>query len=83
MKTRLQLVEPRASAPAHGLTAGEEPLLTAKEAMAYMKLPSLGALYALNCRREIRFFKVGRRVRYRREDLDAYLMRMAVEPIAS
>ena len=52
--------------------------LTVDEAIAYLKLPSRGALFAMNARREIPFIKLGRRVRYLKADLDAHLSRNRV-----
>jgi len=56
----------------------ESECLTAEETVAYLKLPSKGALFAMNTRREIPFIKLGRRVRYLKADLDAYLSRNRV-----
>jgi excisionase family DNA binding protein len=53
----------------HG--AGE--WLTAKEAAAYLRLPSVKALYQRRARGQIKAFALGRSLRFRRRDLDALM----------
>ena len=47
--------------------------LTAREAVVYLRLPSLGALRNLVYRRQIPFTKLGRNLRFDREGLDRFL----------
>ena len=47
--------------------------LTANEAAEYLRLPSVGALRVLVCRRGIPFHKLGRRLRFKKVDLDRVL----------
>jgi excisionase family DNA binding protein len=57
----------------------ESPLLTRDEAAAYLGLqPQTLALWASVGRYDLPFIKVGRLVKYRKSDLDAYLDRHTV-----
>jgi excisionase family DNA binding protein len=47
--------------------------LTSREAVVYLRLPSLGALRNLVYRRKIPFVRLGRRLRFNREALDRFL----------
>lgn len=47
--------------------------LTADEATAYLKLPSRDALYQAVCRGQVPAHRLGRRLRFRRPELDATL----------
>ncbi len=47
--------------------------LTAREAVAYLRLPSMGALRSLIHRRRIPFSKLGRLLRFDRAELDRFL----------
>ena len=47
--------------------------LTSREAMMYLRLPSVGALRNLVYRRKIPFVKLGRNLRFNRETLDRFL----------
>ncbi len=48
--------------------------LTASEAAAYLRLPSVKALYQRRARGQIRAYTIGdRRLRFRRRDLDALM----------
>ena len=47
--------------------------LTSREAVVYLRLPSLGALRNLVYRRKIPFVRLGRRLRFDRERLDRFL----------
>lgn len=47
--------------------------LTAVEAAAYLRLPSVGALRILVCRRRVPFHKFGGRLRFKRQELDRLL----------
>lgn len=47
--------------------------LTANEAAQYLRLPSVGALRVLVCKRRIPFHKLGRRLRFKKVELDRLL----------
>ncbi len=47
--------------------------LTSREAVDYLRLPSLGALRQLVYRRRIPYAKLGRSLRFNRQDLDMFL----------
>lgn len=47
--------------------------LSATEAVAYLRLPSIGSLRNLVYRRRIPFTKCGRKLRFDREELDRFL----------
>jgi len=47
--------------------------LTSREAVDYLRLPSLGALRQLVYRRRIPYCKLGRSLRFNRQDLDLFL----------
>jgi excisionase family DNA binding protein len=47
--------------------------LTAEEAMAYLRLPSRDALYQAVSRGQLPVHRMGRRLRFRRAELDARL----------
>lgn len=47
--------------------------LTSREAVVYLRLPSLGALRQLVYRRRIPYSKLGRSLRFNRQDLDLFL----------
>ncbi len=47
--------------------------LTADEAAEYLRLPSVGMLRVLVCKREVPFHKLGRRLRFKKMDLDRLL----------
>lgn len=47
--------------------------LTSREAVAYLRLPSLGALRQLVYRRQIPYCKLGRSLRFNRAELDRLL----------
>ena len=47
--------------------------LTAREAVMYLRLPSLGALRNLVYRRKVPFSKLGRLLRFERRGLDRFL----------
>jgi excisionase family DNA binding protein len=49
--------------------------LTAREAAAYLRLPSVKALYQRRARGQIRAFMLGRRLRFLRRELDALMAR--------
>jgi excisionase family DNA binding protein len=51
-----------------------EPLLSRKEAARYLSVsPDTLAVWACTKRYDLKYLKVGRAVRYRRTDLDAFL----------
>ncbi len=47
--------------------------LTSREAVAYLRLPSLGALRQMVYRRQIPYCKLGRSLRFNRAELDRLL----------
>lgn len=47
--------------------------LTSNEAASYLRLPSVGALRVLVCKRRVPFHKLGRCLRFRRAELDRLL----------
>jgi excisionase family DNA binding protein len=47
--------------------------LTSREAVVYLRLPSVGALRNLVYRRQVPFTKLGRSLRFDREALDRFL----------
>ena len=47
--------------------------LTANEAAQYLRLPSVGALRVLVCKRDVPFHKLGRRLRFKKVELDQLL----------
>lgn len=47
--------------------------LTSRETVTYLRLPSVGALRQLVYRRQIPFHKMGRNLRFNREELDSFL----------
>jgi excisionase family DNA binding protein len=47
--------------------------LTSRETVTYLRLPSLGSLRQLVYRRQIPFHKMGRSLRFNREELDSFL----------
>jgi excisionase family DNA binding protein len=47
--------------------------LTSEEAAVYLRLPSVGALRVLVCRRKLPFHKLGRRLRFNKMELDGLL----------
>lgn len=47
--------------------------LTSNEAAAYLRLPTVGALRVLVCRRKVPFHKLGRSLRFNRNELDRLL----------
>lgn len=47
--------------------------LTSDEAAAYLRLPTVGALRVLVCKRKLPFHKLGRRLRFRKSELDQFL----------
>jgi excisionase family DNA binding protein len=47
--------------------------LTANEAAEYLRLPSVGAIRVLVCKRKIPFHKLGRNLRFKRVELDRLL----------
>lgn len=47
--------------------------LTSDEAVAYLRLPTVGALRVLVCRRKLPFHKLGRRLRFKKAELDGFL----------
>lgn len=47
--------------------------LTSNEAAAYLRLPTVGALRVLVCRRKVPFHKLGRNLRFNRNELDRLL----------
>lgn len=54
-------------------TESNEGILTIEEAAAYLQVPK-GTIYQLTHRREIPFNKVGRSLRFRKGDLDSWLI---------
>jgi excisionase family DNA binding protein len=48
--------------------------LTAVEAADYLRLPSVAALYQRVARGQIKAFRLGRQMRFRRRDLDALMV---------
>ncbi len=54
-------------------TSGASEWLTADEATAYLKFPSRDALYQAVCRGQVPAHRLGRRLRFRRPELDARL----------
>lgn len=47
--------------------------LNSCETVTYLRLPSLGALRQLVYRRRIPFYKLGRNLRFNKEDLDLFI----------
>lgn len=47
--------------------------LTSKEASIYLRLPSVGALRVMVCKRQIPFHKLGRSLRFKRSELDRFI----------
>ena len=47
--------------------------LTSNEAAEYLRLPSVGALRVLVCKRRVPFHKLGRSLRFKRAELDRLL----------
>ena len=47
--------------------------LTSSEAAEYLRLPSVGALRVLVCKRRLPFHKLGRSLRFKRAELDRLL----------
>lgn len=47
--------------------------LTSREAAEYLRLPSVGALRVLVCKRQIPFHKLGRNLRFKKTELDRLL----------
>lgn len=47
--------------------------LTSNEATEYLRLPSVGALRVLVCKRKIPFHKLGRSLRFKKSELDRLL----------
>ena len=71
-------VNSKESGPKHGRVRGSSLFenltwLTADEAAEYLRLPSVGMLRVLVCKREIPFHKLGRRLRFKKMDLDRLL----------
>ena len=60
----------------HSLPAANGEWFTAAEAAAYLRLPSVDALYQRVARGQMKAYRLGRRMRFRRPELDA-LMRAA------
>ncbi len=64
-----------------GTTVGEAPRasewLTSEDAVAYLRLPSRDALYQAVSRGQVPVHRMGRRLRFRRSELDARLLRAA------
>ncbi len=67
----------------HEAPPGGEPesLLTVDEAAVYLHV-SRSKIYLLTCRRQIPHIKLGRHVRFRRTDLDAWIEAGKVEVAA-
>lgn len=62
----------------------DDPVFTSKEAASYLRLASLAALYSINQRGEISYYRLGkRRLRYRKSDLDRYLNRNPVTRLSA
>lgn len=53
-------------------------LMTVDEASSYLNMPKSG-IYQLTMRRLIKFAKLGRRLRFKRSDLDDYITANLVE----
>lgn len=53
------------------MSAPPSPWMNSEEAVEYLRLPSRRALYQRMRRGTIKFYKDGRRVLFRREELDA------------
>jgi excisionase family DNA binding protein len=53
--------------------AAESPYLTAAEAIAYMRLGSETALYRMIREHELPFCRIGRRYRFDKRDIDAWM----------
>jgi excisionase family DNA binding protein len=79
----LEEVERRVSNEQHSAQKNEQPLkkglLTLQEAADYLSLTP-NALYAATARRQFPFVKMGRRIRFREEDLRAFISANLVEP---
>lgn len=54
-------------------------LMTAEELAQYLNL-SKAAVYAMVCRRQISFLKIGRRVRFRESEIEAWLEKQTIRP---
>ena len=54
---------------------GRSDWLTAREAADHLRLPSVAALYQRVARGQIEALRLGRRLRFRRRDLDALMVR--------
>ncbi len=65
-------------------TVVNSPLLTDKDAAAYLGLRNVGtlAVWRSTKRYPIPFIRIGRSIRYRREELDKFLASRAVTPSA-
>jgi hypothetical protein len=48
--------------------------LTADEAWQYLKLPSLGSLYQLTCKKKVTSIRNGKRLTFLQDDLDKFMM---------
>ncbi|ABC81236.1 helix-turn-helix domain-containing protein [Anaeromyxobacter dehalogenans] len=60
------------------LSMANEPMrtpewMTAAEAASYLRLPSVKALYTRVARGQVKALRLGRRMRFRRRDLDALM----------
>lgn len=47
--------------------------LNSKEAAAYLRLPSVGILRVMVCKRQIPFYKLGNRLRFKRIELNKFI----------
>ena len=61
--------------------ATNSPWMTSDEAVVYLRLPSRRALYQRMRRGTIKFYKDGRRILFRREELDALPEPVATPPL--
>jgi excisionase family DNA binding protein len=79
----LEEVERRVRNGQHTAQKNEKPLkkglLTLQEAADYLSMTP-GALYMSTARRQFPFIKMGRRIRFREEDLRAFISANLVEP---
>ncbi|MES2139241.1 MAG: excisionase family DNA-binding protein [Bacteroidota bacterium] len=62
------------------LSENREPPLSTEEAAAYLKLP-IDTFYKKTHKKEISFFRAGKRNYFKREDLDTYLFKNRISSL--
>jgi len=57
----------------HEEHANDDRWMSPQDARRYLGLPSLSALYSMKARGELPYYQLGRRLRFRRSEMDALL----------